>query len=104
MKMAPRRCQGYDLSVVLLVVADVKRILAQFYIYPARVRRRTLCLVTREVDEWYQKLRDRNVKFEKEPAYNPEYNIYHCFLRDPNGYLVEIQRFCDPAWPPPVSS
>ncbi|MGC9334228.1 MAG: VOC family protein, partial [Anaerolineae bacterium] len=19
--------------------------------------------------------------------------IYHCFLRDPNGYLIEIQRF-----------
>jgi len=25
--------------------------------------------------------------------------IYHCFLRDPNGYLLEIQRFLDPAWP-----
>ena len=32
------------------------------------------------------------------PALNPEYGIYHCFLRDPNGYLVEIQRFLDPSW------
>jgi hypothetical protein len=29
-------------------------------------------------------------------------NIYHCFLRDPNGYLIEIQRFLDPAWPRPT--
>ncbi len=55
-------------------------------------------LVTRDVDEWYQQLRALGVKFEKKPAYNPEYQIYHCFLRDPNEYLVEIQRFEDPRW------
>ena len=55
-------------------------------------------LVTQDVDEWYQQLRSQGVEFEKEPAYNPEYKIYHCFLRDPNGYLVEIQRFEDPRW------
>ena len=55
-------------------------------------------LVTEDVDGWCDKLRARSVKFEKEPAYNPEYKIYHCFLRDPNGYLVEIQRFEDPRW------
>ncbi len=57
-----------------------------------------ITLVTQNVDEWYQQLQDRGVKFEKKPAYNPEYQIYHCFLRDPNGYLVEIQRFEDPRW------
>ena len=55
-------------------------------------------LVTRDVDEWYRQLQAQDVKFEKEPAYNPEFQIYHCFLRDPNGYLVEIQRFEDPRW------
>jgi len=55
-------------------------------------------LVTRDVDEWYQQLQAGGVQFEKEPAYNPEFQIYHCFLRDPNGYLVEIQRFEDPRW------
>ena len=55
-------------------------------------------LVTRDVDEWYEQLRGKGVKFETAPAYNPEYKIYHCFLRDPNGYLVEIQRFEDPRW------
>lgn len=55
-------------------------------------------LVTQEVDEWYTFLEDQGVKFEKPPAINPVYNIYHCFLRDPNGYLIEIQEFLDPAW------
>ena len=60
-----------------------------------------LTLVTDEVDQWYERLRDQGVAFEKTPALNPTYNIYHCFLRDPNGYLLEIQRFLDPAWPRP---
>ena len=55
-------------------------------------------LVTRDVDKWHEQLRAKGVEFEKAPAYNPEYQIYHCFLRDPNGYLVEIQRFEDPRW------
>jgi catechol 2,3-dioxygenase-like lactoylglutathione lyase family enzyme len=56
-------------------------------------------IATQEVDEWYHFLRDKDVTFEKPPTLNPQYNIYHCFLRDPNGYLIEIQRFLDPAWP-----
>ena len=56
-------------------------------------------LVTAAVDEWHRYLSDKGVKFEKPPALNPDYNIYHCFLRDPNGYLLEIQQFLDPTWP-----
>ena len=56
-------------------------------------------LVTAEVDTWYAYLNEQGVAFEKPPAHNPAYNIYHCFLRDPNGYLLEIQRFEDPLWP-----
>jgi catechol 2,3-dioxygenase-like lactoylglutathione lyase family enzyme len=55
-------------------------------------------LVTPDVDEWCEELRARGVQLEKEPVYNPDYRIYHCFLRDPNGYLLEIQRFEDPRW------
>lgn len=55
-------------------------------------------LVTTEVDEWYDYLRAQGVTFEKPPETNPRYNIYHCFLRDPNGYLIEIQRFLDAEW------
>jgi catechol 2,3-dioxygenase-like lactoylglutathione lyase family enzyme len=57
-----------------------------------------LTIVTKEVDRWYDYLVDRGVVFEKEPVFNPEYNIYHCTFRDPNGYLIEIQRFEDPGW------
>jgi catechol 2,3-dioxygenase-like lactoylglutathione lyase family enzyme len=57
-----------------------------------------LTLVTDEVDAWFRHLRDNGVLFETPPAHNPRYGIYHCFLRDPNGYLIEIQRFDDPGW------
>ena len=50
-------------------------------------------LVTQQVDEWFNYLTLRGVEFEKPPELNENYNIYHCFLRDPNGYLIEIQRF-----------
>ncbi len=50
-------------------------------------------LVTQQVDEWYEYLKERGIEFEKPPSRNELYNIYHCFLRDPNGYLIEIQRF-----------
>ena len=58
-------------------------------------------LATSKVDDWYHHLSDQGVIFEKPPQHNPAYNIYHCFLRDPNGYLLEIQQFLDPAWPKP---
>jgi catechol 2,3-dioxygenase-like lactoylglutathione lyase family enzyme len=57
-----------------------------------------LTLVTPDVDAWYERLSSLGVRFEKPPAFNPRYRIYHCFLRDPNGYMLEIQRFEDPAW------
>lgn len=55
-------------------------------------------LVTPDVDGWYERLRAQGVPFEKTPASNEAYGIYHCFLRDPNGYLLEIQRFLDEDW------
>ncbi|MEH1781425.1 MAG: VOC family protein [Nostoc sp.] len=50
-------------------------------------------LVTQQVDEWFEYLKERGVDFEKPPTLNKKYNIYHCFFRDPDGYLIEIQRF-----------
>jgi catechol 2,3-dioxygenase-like lactoylglutathione lyase family enzyme len=61
-------------------------------------------LVTADVDGWYAHLQEKGVKLEKPPAVNPQYNIYHFFLRDPNGYLIEIQRFLDPNWPPTAAA
>lgn len=58
-----------------------------------------LTLVSQDVDGWYEYLQQKGVEFEKPPQFNAKFNIYHCFLRDPNGYLIEIQRFEDPVWP-----
>jgi len=56
-------------------------------------------LVTEKVDLWHQLLSNKGVAFESLPRLNPQYNIYHCFFRDPNGYLIEIQKFLSPSWP-----
>ena len=63
---------------------------------PAEPRGITLTLVTDRVDEWCARLKREGVEFVREPADNPSYRIYNAFVRDPNGYLVEIQRFWEP--------
>ena len=63
---------------------------------PAKPEGVIITLVSQDVDGWHRRLREQGVAFEKPPALNPKFNIYHCFLRDPNGYLLEIQKFLDP--------
>ncbi len=55
-----------------------------------------LTLVTDDVDAWCAHLAAHGVPLEKAPADNPPYRITNAFVRDPNGYLVEIQRFWEP--------
>ncbi len=57
--------------------------------------------VTQDVDGSYEALKAKGVVFEKTPAVNEQYQIYNCFFRDPDGYLLEIQRFLSPTWPAP---
>ena len=57
-----------------------------------------ITLATRKVEAVYERLQSRNVTFEKPLGVNERFNITNAFLRDPNGYLVEIQRFDDPNW------
>lgn len=59
--------------------------------------------VTQDVDGWYETLRAKGVVFEKAPQKNETYRIYNCFFRDPDGYLLEIQRFLSPEWKRPAS-
>ena len=54
--------------------------------------------VVSDVDGWYAHMCSHGVSFENTPAINDTYGIYHCFAKDPNGYLIEIQRFLDPDW------
>lgn len=56
-------------------------------------------IVTEKVDLWHQVLSNKGVPFESLPKLKPEFNIYHCTFRDPNGYLIEIQKFLGPDWP-----
>jgi catechol 2,3-dioxygenase-like lactoylglutathione lyase family enzyme len=63
---------------------------------PAAPQGITLTLVTDRVDDWCARLKREGVEFVREPADNPPYRIYNAFVRDPNGYLLEIQRFWEP--------
>jgi catechol 2,3-dioxygenase-like lactoylglutathione lyase family enzyme len=60
--------------------------------------------VTNDVDGAYLALRAKGVAFEKTPAANATYDIYNCFFRDPDGYLLEIQKFLSPDWPRQATS
>ena len=55
-------------------------------------------IVTDEVDEWAEHLKAHGVEFTQEPKHNSEYQIYHFFAKDPNGYLIEVQKFDDLKW------
>ena len=55
-------------------------------------------IVTDEVDSWYRHITSRGWTCENAPSVNRLYNIYHFFLRDPDGYKLEIQRFLDDDW------
>jgi len=59
----------------------------------------TLTFVTPEVDAWHERLRRQGATILSEPAKNQRFNIYNFFARDPDGVLLEFQRFLDPAWP-----
>ena len=61
-------------------------------------------LVSNDVDGWYDTLRSKGVMFDTPPSENPAYNIYHCFLKDPDGYQIEIQSFRDVNWPDTASA
>jgi catechol 2,3-dioxygenase-like lactoylglutathione lyase family enzyme len=51
-----------------------------------------------DVDAYCEELTGRGVELEKPPTANERFSIYHAFLRDPDGYLIEVQRFDDPRW------
>jgi hypothetical protein len=57
-----------------------------------------LTLVVQDVDGWYTHFLSKGVLIEKPPAVNDTYGIIHFFANDPNGYLIEVQRFLDPNW------
>ena len=57
-----------------------------------------LTLVTDEVDIWASRLEEAGHEVDG-PHANHRFEIYHLFVRDPDGHLVEIQRFDVPLEP-----
>jgi catechol 2,3-dioxygenase-like lactoylglutathione lyase family enzyme len=55
-------------------------------------------LVTGDVEGWHRRLTGGGVPVVRPPGRSDEYRVFHAFYRDPDGYLVETQRFLDPAW------
>jgi len=59
-------------------------------------------LLTNDVDGVHSRLVDAEVAVEQTPSHSDHYAIYQAFYRDPDGHLVEIQRFDDPSWSRPI--
>jgi len=55
-----------------------------------------VCDSKKEVDEWYEILKDKEVKVKEPPKENTKFKIYNFFANDPNGFLVEVQYFLHP--------
>ncbi len=58
-------------------------------------------LVTQDVDGWCERVAAAGGTIDRGPDHNERFGIYHAFLRDPDGNLLEIQRFDDPGWSSP---
>lgn len=53
-------------------------------------------LVTEDVDAWHRHLAAAGVPIDAPPSYSDRFDVYQFFARDPDGYLVEVQRFGAP--------
>jgi catechol 2,3-dioxygenase-like lactoylglutathione lyase family enzyme len=60
-------------------------------------------LVSPAVDAWHDRLAGAGIEVVGAPSFSEQYRIYHAFYRDPDGHMVEIQEFEDPAWAEPGS-
>ncbi|MCP3939772.1 MAG: VOC family protein [Actinomycetia bacterium] len=54
-----------------------------------------ITLVADDVDEWAARLTSAGHTVDG-PHINERFALYHCFVRDPDGHVVEIQRFDQP--------
>lgn len=55
-----------------------------------------ITLLIDDVDGVYALLKSRHLDTETSPSLSERFNVYQFFVRDPNGYLLEIQRFIEP--------
>ncbi|MBT6205273.1 MAG: VOC family protein [Rhodospirillaceae bacterium] len=57
-----------------------------------------LTLVTEDVDGVYERLVAKGVETDGAPQALPQFGVYSFLLRDPDGHVIEVQRFENPAW------
>ena len=55
-------------------------------------------LVTQDVDGWYLRITEQGWQCEHPPRMNERFQVYHFFVRDPDGYRLEVQRFAKLDW------
>lgn len=55
-------------------------------------------IVTDDVEAQHERLLAAGVEVVTPPEHSEHYRITHAFYRDPDGHLVEVQRFDDPNW------
>lgn len=60
-------------------------------------------LVTDDVDGWCDRIVASGGEIDRGPEHSDRFAIYHAFLRDPDGNVLEIQRFDDAGWASPPS-
>lgn len=60
--------------------------------------------VTDDVAGWHRKMAGAGAGLDGPPRDNPEYGIHHFFATDPDGHLLEVQRFWDTSWTVPVDA
>lgn len=56
-----------------------------------------LTLVVRDVEAWYTKLVDRDVRILREIETHEDIQVRCFFAQDPGGYAIEIQTFLKPS-------
>lgn len=55
-----------------------------------------LTLVVDDVPGWYAYLKSQGVKIVRELGQSDEIQVQYCFIEDPGGYMIEIERFLKP--------
>ena len=55
-----------------------------------------ITFVTEDVDGWFQRLVDAGAHVDGPPHVLERFGIYTFFVRDPNGYRIEFQKFLAP--------
>jgi predicted enzyme related to lactoylglutathione lyase len=54
-----------------------------------------ISLITDDVDQWYQTLEKKGVKLLSKPLTKEDISIRSFLFEDPEGYILEIQKFLD---------